>query len=73
MKRGILLFLVAIVIFLIFATARVYSQDRTQIRMKGKEVVTGVVIVDILKDGNLADCSALREQRIARFPRTAAT
>ncbi len=50
MKRTLFLVAVLSVIFLTLAF-RAFAQERTQIKVKGSEVVTGVVIVDILKDG----------------------
>jgi hypothetical protein len=37
------------VVALLFAP--VLAQDKTQVKVKGSEVVTGVVIVDLVKDG----------------------
>jgi hypothetical protein len=47
MKKALLLLAFLSVISLTLANA----QQGTQIKVKGSEVVTGVVIVDILKDG----------------------
>ena len=53
MKKTLSLLVVLSVISLTLAALSAFAQERTQIKVKGSEVVTGVVIVDILKDGKL--------------------
>jgi len=50
MKRAICLFAVLTAAFIILATAQAVAQERTPIKVKSSEVVTGVVIVHIQKD-----------------------
>jgi hypothetical protein len=51
MKKSRFLLTVLGVISLSLATTSAFAQEKTQIKVKSSEVVTGVVIVDILKDG----------------------
>ena len=50
MKRTISLFAMLTVAFIILATGLAFAQDKTPVKVKSSEVVTGVVIVHIQKD-----------------------
>ncbi|MGD0506838.1 MAG: hypothetical protein ABSA27_03515 [Terriglobales bacterium] len=50
MKRTISLFAVLAMAFVILATEHAFAQDKTPVKVKSSEVVTGVVIVHIQKD-----------------------
>jgi hypothetical protein len=52
MKRAVFLFTVLTAAFIILASAQAFAQDKTPVRVKSSEVVTGVVIVHIQKGGN---------------------
>jgi hypothetical protein len=47
MKKSVVLF--AIAMFLIFACGLALTQEKSQVKVKGSQVVSGVVVVDILK------------------------
>lgn len=51
MKKTAILFAALTALFVIVATEQAFTQERTPVKVKGSEVVTGVVIVEILKDG----------------------
>ena len=51
MKRTISLFAVLTAAFVILATEQAFAQEKTPVKVKSSEVVTGVVIVHVLKDG----------------------
>jgi len=51
MKRTVSLFAVLTAAFVILATQPAFVQDKTPVKVKSSEVVTGVVIVHIQKDG----------------------
>lgn len=51
MKRTISLFAVLTAAFVILATEQAFAQEKTPVKVKGSEVVTGVVIVHIQKNG----------------------
>jgi len=55
MKRTISLFALLTVAFIILATAQALAQDKTPVKVKSSEVVTGVVIVHIQKEGKSLD------------------
>ena len=50
MKRTVSLFAVLTAAFVILATAQALAQDKTPVKVKSSEVVTGVVIVHVEKD-----------------------
>jgi hypothetical protein len=50
MKRTISLFAALTVVFVILATGHAFAQEKTSVKVKSSEVVTGVVIVHIQKD-----------------------
>jgi hypothetical protein len=50
MKRTVSLFAVLTAAFVILATQRAFVQERTPVKVKSSEVVTGVVIVHVQKD-----------------------
>ncbi|HKM85861.1 MAG TPA: hypothetical protein VJW96_06600 [Terriglobales bacterium] len=49
MKKTISLFAVLTVVFVLLATAPAFAQEKTSVKVKGSEVVTGVVIVHVQK------------------------
>jgi len=51
MKTTVILLAAVTALLVIVGTEQVFAQKRTPVKVKGSEVVTGVVIVDILKDG----------------------
>ena len=51
MKTSRSLAAILIVILVMAVTGPAFAQERSPVKVKGSEVVTGVVIVDILKDG----------------------
>jgi len=51
MKKTISLFAVLTVAFVILATQPAFAQERTPVKVKSSEVVTGVVIVHVQKNG----------------------
>jgi len=51
MKRTVSLFAVLTAAFVILATQQAFVQERTPVKVTGSEVVTGVVIVHVQKDG----------------------
>lgn len=51
MKRMVSRFAVLAAAFVILATQQAFVQERTPVKVKSSEVVTGVVIVHIQKDG----------------------
>jgi len=50
MKRTVSLFAVLTAAFVILATQQAFVQERTPVKVKSSEVVTGVVIVHVEKD-----------------------
>ena len=50
MKRTVSLFAVLTATFVILATQQAFVQERTPVKVKSSEVVTGVVIVHVEKD-----------------------
>ena len=50
MKRTVSLFVVLTATFVILATQQAFVQDRTPVKVKSSEVVTGVVIVHVEKN-----------------------
>jgi len=55
MKRIVSLFAVLTAAFVILATAQALAQDKTPVKVKSSEVVTGVVIVHVQKEGKSLD------------------
>lgn len=55
MKRTVSLFAVLTAAFVILATEQGFAQEKTPVKVKGSAVVTGVVIVHVLKDGKPLD------------------
>lgn len=55
MKKAVSLFAVMTAAFIILATAQALAQDKTPVKVKGSEVVTGVVIVHVQKEGKSLD------------------
>ena len=51
MKKSVILSVACLGLFLIFAAGRAMTQTTTPVKVKGSQVVSGVVVVDILKDG----------------------
>jgi hypothetical protein len=51
MKRTVFLLAVLTVAFAILATQPAFAQEKTPVKVKSSEVVTGVVIVHVQKDG----------------------
>jgi hypothetical protein len=51
MKRTVSLFAVLTAVFVILATQQAFAQEKTPVKVKNSEVVTGVVIVHVQKDG----------------------
>jgi len=52
MKRSVFLLALLTAILLILVTSPSLGQERTPVKVKGSEVVTGVVIVHVQKGGN---------------------
>jgi len=50
MKKAVSLFAVLTMVFGILATEQAFAQEKTPVKVKSSEVVTGVVIVHIQKD-----------------------
>lgn len=50
MKRTISLFTVLTAVFVMLAAAQALAQEKTPVKVKSSEVVTGVVIVHVQKD-----------------------
>jgi len=50
MKRTVSLFVVLTAAFVILATQQAFVQDKTPVKVKSSEVVTGVVIVHVQKE-----------------------
>jgi hypothetical protein len=55
MKRTISLFAVLIVAFFVLATPCALAQDKTPVKVKSSEVVTGVVIVHVQQEAKSLD------------------
>ena len=55
MKRTLFAVAILAVISLALAGSTAFAQQGSQIKVKGSDVVTGVVVVDILKDGKPYD------------------
>ncbi|MGA2204998.1 MAG: hypothetical protein ABSG40_23930 [Terriglobales bacterium] len=55
MKRIVSLFAVLTAAFVILATAQALAQDKTPVKVKSSEVVTGVVIVHVQKGAKSLD------------------
>jgi len=55
MKRTVSLFAVLAAAFVILATAQAFAQDKTPVKVKSSEVVTGVVIVHVQKGAKPLD------------------
>ena len=51
MKRTVSLFAVLTAFFVILAAQPAFAQEKTPVKVKSSEVVTGVVIVHVQKDG----------------------
>lgn len=51
MKRTLILLAVAAALLVLVRIGQVFAQERTSIKVKASEVVSGVVIVDIVRDG----------------------
>jgi nitrous oxidase accessory protein NosD len=51
MKMTVILSAAVTALLVIAAAEQVFAQEGTSVKVKGSEIVTGVVIVDILKDG----------------------
>lgn len=69
MKKTLILLAVAITLLVMVGGQPVCAQERASVNVKSSEVVTGVVIVDIVRDGKLfelqcnmgsAHCSTLK-------------
>src|ERR1035437_7021498 len=76
MKRAISLFVVVTSAFVILVAEHGFAQDKTPVKVKSSVVVTGVVVVHVLKDGKPLElqcnegattCKALPS---GSFPRT---
>ncbi len=52
MKRAISLFALLTAAFIMLAADQAFAQERTAVKVKSSEVVTGVVIVHVQKGGN---------------------
>lgn len=55
MKRTVSLLAVLTAAFVVLATAQALAQEKTPVKVKGSDVVTGVVIVHVLKGGKPLD------------------
>ncbi len=55
MKKTVSLFAVLTAAFVILATVQGLAQEKTPVKVKNSVVVTGVVIVHVLKDGKPLD------------------
>jgi hypothetical protein len=55
MKRAISLFVVVTAAFVILVAEHGFAQDKTPVKVKSSVVVTGVVVVHVLKDGKPLD------------------
>ncbi len=55
MKRAISLFGLWTAVFVILAAAQAFAQEKTPVKVKSSEVVTGVVIVHIEKDAKVLE------------------
>jgi len=55
MKKTVSLFAVLTAAFVILATEQGFAQEKTPVKVKGSVVVTGVVIVHVLKNGKPLD------------------
>jgi hypothetical protein len=55
MKRMVSLFVWLTAAFVILASEPAFAQEKIPVKVKGSEVVTGVVIVHVLKDGKSLD------------------
>ena len=62
MKRTVFLLAALTAAFVMLAAAQALAQDKTPVKVKSSEVVTGVVIVHVQKGANLLTCSAIRER-----------
>jgi len=51
MKRSISLLAVLTAAFIMLASAQAFTQDKASIKVKSSEIVTGVVIVHVVKGG----------------------
>lgn len=55
MKKTVFLFAVLIAAFVISTAHQAFAQEKTPVKVKGSEVVTGVVIVHVEKDAKSLD------------------
>ena len=55
MKKTVSLFALLTAIFLMLTTSQAFAQEKTSVKVKSSELVTGVVIVHIQKDGKALD------------------
>lgn len=55
MKGHFCLFVVLTAAFLVVATGQAFAQEKTPVKVKSSEVVTGVVIVHVQKDAKSLD------------------
>jgi hypothetical protein len=55
MKKAISLFGVLTAVFIILASARARAQEKTPVKVKSSQVVTGVVIVHVQKGGDFLE------------------
>jgi len=51
MKKTVISAVALAALFWIIATGQAFAQERTTVRVTGSEVITGVVVVDIVKEG----------------------
>lgn len=71
MKKGIAFFIL-LALFLFFGGVGASAQEKSYITVKGKDLINGVVIVEVVRDGKgyrlmcnegMAGCSALKNGR----------
>jgi len=55
MEKTLTLFAMGLIAFILLGSQRAVSQERVAVKVKGSEVVTGVVIVHVQKDGKSLD------------------
>ena len=62
MKRTVYLLSALTAVFVILASAQTLAQEKTPVKVKGSEVVTGVVIVHVQKGAKTLDLQCNRER-----------
>ena len=55
MKRTVFLSTLLIAVFVTLASEQAFAQDKVPVKVKSSEVVTGVVVVHVEKDGKTID------------------